>query len=94
MKKYGVLAFAILAFASCNNTTSEQKEEPKTEEHKTETVAAKGPKDPVCEMEKDNTWTEFSVANNDTTWFCSPHCKEAYAANPGKYSGAGAEMKK
>ncbi len=43
--------------------------------------------DPVCEMEKDDTWTEYSVVNNDTTWFCSEGCKKAFDARPEKYTG-------
>jgi YHS domain-containing protein len=37
-------------------------------------------------MDYDTTWTEFAVNNTDTAWFCSPHCKESYTANPAKYN--------
>lgn len=42
-------------------------------------------KDPVCDMDRNSLWTEFSVNNSDTTWFCSPHCKETFDKDPSKY---------
>ena len=89
MKKLSVLSAIILLFAaSCeikvNTDDNESEQEPAS-------VTAPGqPKtavnsDPVCGMEKDNTWTEYSVTGTDTTWFCSPHCKESFEKNPGKY---------
>jgi YHS domain-containing protein len=41
--------------------------------------------DPVCNMIKDETWTEYTVNNTDTVWFCSEYCKDAYVANPQKF---------
>ena len=45
--------------------------------------------DPVCEMEKDNTWTDFSVYKGDTVWFCGTGCKQAFDARPEKYKTKG-----
>lgn len=90
MKKLSFLSAIVLLFAaSCNMKAS-------TNDNKSETepaaaTTAQQPKttavtDPVCNMEKDNTWTEYSVTGTDTTWFCSPHCKETFAKNPEKYN--------
>lgn len=95
MKKY-IIAMAAVAFmASCgseNNEESATTEEPATEAVATETTEAtevadpNAKTDPVCQMVKDDTWTEYSVNGTDTTWFCSATCKEAYDANPAKYA--------
>ncbi|MCB0695761.1 MAG: hypothetical protein KDC07_00270 [Chitinophagaceae bacterium] len=42
--------------------------------------------DPVCEMDYDASWTEYSVNGTDTMWFCSETCKGAYEGNPEKYT--------
>lgn len=86
MKKLSFLSAVVLLFAaSCNmkasTTDDKSKEDPAAEQPKTAAVT-----DPVCNMEKDNTWTEYSVTGTDTTWFCSPRCKETYAKNPEKYN--------
>lgn len=47
---------------------------------------AEGPIDPICNMVKGDDWTEFSVVDNDTTWFCSVPCKKSFDANPAKYT--------
>ncbi len=93
MKKY-IIAMAAIAFmASCgneNNSESATAEETTTEATATtETAEVADPNakiDPVCEMVKDDTWTEYSVSGTDTVWFCSSTCKEAYDANPAKYA--------
>ncbi len=41
--------------------------------------------DPVCDMVRDDSWTEFTVTGTDTVWFCAETCKEAYEANPERY---------
>lgn len=92
MKKY-IIAMAAVAFmASCgseNSTGSATTEEPATEAVATEATEVADPNaktDPVCQMIKDDTWTEYSVNGTDTTWFCSATCKETYDANPAKYA--------
>ena len=50
-------------------------------------AAAAGKIDPICEMEKDASWTEFSVHKGDTIWFCGEGCKQAFDARPEKYMG-------
>ncbi len=82
MKKYSFLAAVILFAASCtgkSETTDKAETEDKTETTTITETKAAVVKDPVCGMEKDNTWTEYSVNGTDTTWFCSPHCKETFA---------------
>jgi YHS domain-containing protein len=93
MKKY-IIAMAAVAFmASCgseNNAESANTEETTTDATATtEATEVADPNtkiDPVCEMAKDDTWTEYSVSGTDTVWFCSSTCKEAYDANPAKYA--------
>lgn len=42
--------------------------------------------DPVCDMtEGDIAYTDYSVYQQDTVWFCSPHCKEQFDKEPAKY---------
>jgi YHS domain-containing protein len=90
MKKLSFLSVLLLLFAaSCNMKASSTDD--KTEEKPAAVTTTEQPKtaaasDPVCGMEKDNTWTEYSVTGTDTSWFCSPHCKETFAKNPEKYS--------
>lgn len=87
MKKLSFLAAATLIFAlSCN--VAVKTDDSKTEEASSATIAetnTKVAKDPVCGMEKDSTWTEYTVTGTDTAWFCSPHCKETFAKSPEKY---------
>jgi YHS domain-containing protein len=90
MKNLSFLSAIVLLFAaSCNmkvSTTDDKTEEkPAAVTTTTEQPKTAAALDPVCGMEKDNTWTENSVTGTDTTWFCSPHCKETFAKNPEKY---------
>lgn len=88
MKKY-IIAIATVAFmASCGgeNNESASTEETSTEATTSETADPNAKVDPVCDMVKDGTWTEYSVNGTDTVWFCSGTCKEAYDANPAKYA--------
>lgn len=79
MKKY-IIAIAAVAFmASCGSENS-------SESTTTEVADPNAKIDPVCDMVKDDTWTEYSVSGTDTVWFCSGTCKEAYDANPAKYA--------
>lgn len=98
MKKYSLIIMAAFSLAACNmNANTDKKTEAETEavaqSDKGEKTLAKKT-DPVCGMEKDNTWTEFSVNNSDTTWFCSPHCKESFDKDPAKYLNKKTEDKK
>ncbi len=92
--KYTILALsAAFLLAACNGEPKVGDSEATTETTTTTTenteVAVADPNakiDPVCDMVKDDTWTEYSVNGTDTTWFCSSTCKEAYDANPAKYA--------
>jgi YHS domain-containing protein len=94
--KYTFLAIAAcVLFAACNGeATSETTNEtaPATEMEAPVETAVVDPNakiDPVCEMVKDDSWTEYSVSGTDTTWFCSETCKGAYDGNPAKYNKQG-----
>lgn len=84
-----VIAAAVL-FTACNSASeekaSDQAEVPAAEAVAAPAPIAAGPMDPVCEMPKEASWTEYSVQGTDTTWFCSATCKEAFEKNPIKYT--------
>lgn len=91
MKKYSFFIAGLFLLSACNVSVKRADTETATEEPAA-TPAAQGPvaakvTDPVCDMEKGSDWTEYTVNGKDTTWFCSPHCKETYAKNPEKYQG-------
>lgn len=45
-------------------------------------------KDPVCGMTIEESEAFATVVHEGTTYsFCSQHCKEAFEANPGDYTG-------
>lgn len=91
MKKISLIFCGSLLFLACNNNPA-----PDTAaagdhtEMKTDGNAAPNPNaktDPVCGMaEGDMAYTDFSVQGSDTTWFCSPHCKEQFDKDPAKYA--------
>jgi YHS domain-containing protein len=82
---------ALLATASCGNsedkgqTTSEDIDQMQEGDKLPTLAEVAGKIDPVCEMEKDNTWTDYSVYKSDTVSFCSTGCKQAFDARPTKY---------
>lgn len=90
MKRFATVIIATMMLASCGNAPEgETKIEMPQQEPAptTETAAAPAGKiDPICEMVKDSTWTEYTVYNNDTVWFCSDVCKGVFAKNPEKYA--------
>lgn len=86
MKRYGLILIAALTWASCSQNSHNNDEHHTDQKHAESNIDA--PVDPVCKMIKDDTWTEFTVSANDTTWFCSPHCKEMFDKNPEKYKGS------
>lgn len=101
MKKYSfaVMTALLMSTVSCvdNSNTENTNTEHSHDDHAGHShddhaghshdapTQAAGAIDPVCKMEKTAEWTEYSVSNSDTTWFCSPHCKESFAKNPEKY---------
>lgn len=87
INQFTLAAIFAISFAACNNeqaTETTYEEATATEAAATATIAGKT--DPVCNMEYEASWTDYSVNGTDTTWFCSSACKDAYAANPQKYS--------
>ncbi|MBS1772692.1 MAG: YHS domain-containing protein [Bacteroidetes bacterium] len=84
-----LLFIAVATFTACNNS-GEQKTESATANSasKIETVktAAHVKIDPVCEMEFDTSWTEYTVYKGDTVKFCSDVCKGVFLKNPDKYA--------
>jgi len=92
MTKTLLVAALALGFMACGNAETahnhDHHEMDQAPAEQTESTAVVGTAkiDPVCQMQEgDIKWTEFSVLNTDTTWFCSPHCKENFDANPEKY---------
>lgn len=91
MKQIFLFATLAVTFAACgNNNTAEKAAAPATDmaaETKNEAPAdPNAPKDPVCGMDKMADWDQYSVHNGDTTWFCSPHCKETFDKDPAKFA--------
>jgi len=93
MKKILIIICLPIAFSACN-TATESKNEPGTTTvaapAASEPVAQTAPNgkriiDPVCDMEKDSTWTDYTVYKGDTVWFCAESEKTAFLANPAKY---------
>lgn len=84
MKKLSLLAAIAFMFTACaNNSTEADTHAMKTEGSD---QLAEGPIDPICDMVKGDDWTEFSVNEGDTTWFCSPVCKDKFDKDPAKYT--------
>ena len=84
------VAFVVGCTGNSNNSTTSdgpQKQPLKAEEATAKPLGAK--LDPICEMEKDDTWTEYTIYNQDTVWFCSEGCKKAFEARPEKYMKKG-----
>jgi YHS domain-containing protein len=96
MKKLLMLlpAAAFMFLLSCGNSTGENKDSADTHDHESMTMHGSAAHnadvdpsnvDPICEMLRDDSWTDYMVYNEDTVWFCSEFCKDAFAANPEKY---------
>lgn len=87
------LAIVLLPLAiSCGETKSTENTEQATETpaESPKNIAAKaaaGKMDPICEMDRDTSWTDYSVYKGDTIWFCGEGCKQAFEARPEKYMG-------
>lgn len=92
MKKVWITALAAVLFVACNNEANNESATGTPAETPVEATVQADPNakiDPVCDMAKDDTWTEYSVSGTDTTWFCSETCKTAYDGNPAKYQSKG-----
>ena len=86
MKYIFLTLTAAVLFAACNNEAkTEEATETTTEDVATAPVDPNAKMDPVCQMVKDSTWTEYTVEGTDTTWFCSEVCKGAYTSHPEQY---------
>lgn len=90
MKKLSfVLGLSLLAMACQNNnaTTGDKTTDNSMKMEAGQTTNPNAKVDPVCGMpEGDIAYTDFSVAQSDTVWFCSPHCKEQFDKDPAKYA--------
>lgn len=86
MKKLSLILATAFLFTACSNNETDG------DMHQNEMNAAgsgqlaEGPIDPICNMVKGDDWTEFSVVDNDTTWFCSSQCKKTFDKDPAKYT--------
>jgi YHS domain-containing protein len=90
MKKVFLLIATAIAFASCGNEAGSEgvHEDHTGHEHAEDTnpmARLFTEKDPVCDMTRKESWVEYSINGSDTTWFCSPVCKEQFEASPEKY---------
>ncbi|HET8574202.1 MAG TPA: hypothetical protein VFL76_10055 [Edaphocola sp.] len=89
MKKLSfVLALSLLAVSCQNKNTEGQKaSDNNMKMGSAQTVKPNAKVDPVCGMPQgDIAYTDFSVVQKDTVWFCSPHCKEQFDKDPAKYT--------
>lgn len=94
MRYLAITIIAAISFMSCNGDGAADNSNTDTTVTATEapeqvTAIPEGSLDPVCDMVKDSTWTEYTVNGTDTVWFCSETCKTAYTANPAKYAAKG-----
>jgi uncharacterized membrane protein YraQ (UPF0718 family) len=51
-------------------------------------TARRGATDPVCGMKVDRHRAVLSEATGRTVYFCSEHCRQAFEADPGRYTSA------
>ncbi|MNE39652.1 YHS domain protein [compost metagenome] len=92
MKQIFLFSALALTFAACGNSNKTEDKATTSEATASETAATaaaaptNGPKDPVCEMDKKADWDQYTVYGGDTTWFCSPHCKETFDKDPAKFA--------
>lgn len=80
MKKLIAALSIVTVLASCGSEANTDNATNDAANTDNTTTAANVAKDPICGMEYDATWTEYSVSGTDTTWFCSENCKTAYLA--------------
>lgn len=82
MKKLIAALSLVTVLASCGNEQAPADNGTDTNNDNTTATTdnANEVKDPICGMVYDGTWTEYSVAGTDTTWYCSETCKTAYLA--------------
>lgn len=89
MRQLTLIFIACFFVTSCGNQNTEQKAPAAKESNSlpSQTTTANGQlqADPVCEMPRDSSWTDYTIYNNDTLWFCSEGCKKAFMARPDKY---------
>lgn len=87
MKKLSLIVAIAFAFTACSDNSTNADMHTHDHDMKSEGSAqiAEGPIDPICDMVKGDDWTEYSVIEGDTTWFCSPVCKETFDKDPSKY---------
>lgn len=90
MKQLTLIFIITFFVTSCSTSTGEQQGSAtieKTPPAHTMVAHSQPQADPVCDMPRESEWTDFTVYNNDTIWFCSEGCKKAFMARPGKYIG-------
>ena len=82
-----VLTIAALPFAVACGCGKSEEQTTEGAAKTSEAAAVAAEIDPICEMEKDSSWTDYSVYKGDTVWFCGEGCKQAFDARPEKYMG-------
>jgi len=86
--KYIYVLLASAALYACGNNDHQH------DHNNTKPVSQTGEKelkdykthDPVCGMPREESWTHYSVYNNDTVYFCAEICKKGFDGNPEKYT--------
>lgn len=90
MKKWSlILGISFFAMACSNNRSKSEMPITSQQQEKTDANIPKpnAKIDPVCGMPEGKiAYTDFSIYNKDTVWFCSPHCKGQFDKNPEKYA--------
>lgn len=94
MKKL-FFALPLLFVFACNNAEqTENANQNITDEHAGHNHAADESQeqavsykthDPVCKMVREESWTLYSVYQNDTIKFCSELCKEKFDKDPASF---------
>ncbi len=87
MIKQSIVLLSFVFLAACSNqankneeTADDQAQTATTTETSAE-ASSNVARDPICKMEKEDSWTDYVVNNGgDTVWFCSATCKDAYMA--------------
>ncbi len=79
-----IIAFTSILFIACNNSTNTVKPTT-TAPTVVKTTRFANTKDPICDMDVEDNFTDTTIHNGKTFGFCSPTCKREAEANKAKY---------
>jgi YHS domain-containing protein len=85
------IALSLALLAACAQRGAEQQQQAAGDTAAMAATPATAPMagklpDPVCGMDYDTSYHEWSVYKGDTVHFCSPTCKEVFDKNPEKWA--------